>query len=143
MLERRLRDALAELNPNLSADALNDVFRRLTRPEGSTLEARNRAFHRMLVNGVTVEHRANDGAVRGAQAQVIDFDEPATNHLLAVNQFTVTENHNTRRPDVVLFVNGLPWASSSSRTRPTRTPPLGPRGSSFRLTRLSCPLSSP
>ena len=108
VLERRLRDALAELNPNLSADALNDVFRRLTRPEGSTLEARNRAFHRMLVNGVTVEHRANDGAVRGAQAQVIDFDEPATNHLLAVNQFTVTENHNTRRPDVVLFVNGLP-----------------------------------
>ena len=108
VLERRLRDALAELNPTLPTDALNDVFRKLARPEGSTLEARNRAFHRMLVDGVTVEHRANDGAVRGAQATVIDLDEPATNDWLAVNQFTVTEDRNTRRPDVVLFVNGLP-----------------------------------
>ncbi len=108
VLERRLRDALAELNPSLSADALNEVFRKLTRPEGSTLEARNRAFHRMLVDGVTVEHRANDGAIRGAQAKAIDFDEPATNDWLAVNQFTVTEDRNTRRPDIVLFVNGLP-----------------------------------
>ena len=108
VLERRLRDALAELNPSLSADALNDVFRKLTRPEGSTLEARNRAFHRMLVDGVTVEHRANDGAVRGTQARVVDFGNPGSNDWLAVNQFTVTENRNTRRPDVVLFVNGLP-----------------------------------
>ena len=62
----------------------------------------------MLVDGVTVEHRANDGAVRGAQAKVVDFDEPATNDWLAVNQFTVTEDRNNRRPDIVLFVNGLP-----------------------------------
>ena len=108
VLERRLRDALAELNTTLPTDALNDVFRKLTRPEGSTLEARNRAFHRMLVDGVTVEHRANDGAVRGAQARVVDFDNPGSNDWLAVNQFTVTENRNTRRPDIVLFVNGLP-----------------------------------
>ena len=108
VLERRLRDALAELNPTLPTDALNDVFRELARPEGSTLEARNRAFHRMLVDGVTVEHRANDGAVRGTQARVVDFGNPGSNDWLAVNQFTVTENRNTRRPDVVLFVNGLP-----------------------------------
>ena len=62
VLERRLRDALGELNPGLPSEALNDAFRKLARPEGSTLEARNRAFHRMLVDGVTVEHRANDGA---------------------------------------------------------------------------------
>ena len=55
-----------------------------------------------------MEHRAADGAIRGAQAKVIDFDDPANNDWLAVNQFTVTENRNTRRPDVVLFVNGLP-----------------------------------
>ena len=55
VLERRLRDSLAELNPGLPADALDDSFRRLTRPDGSTLEARNRAFHRMLVNSVEVE----------------------------------------------------------------------------------------
>ena len=108
VLERRLRDALAGLNPTLPAAALEDSFRRLTRPEGSTLEARNRAFHRMLVDGVTVEYRADDGSIRGAQAQVIDFDDAGDNDWLAVNQFTVTENKHNRRLDVVLFVNGLP-----------------------------------
>ena len=108
ILARRLRDALALLNSGLPAEALDDAFRRLTRPEGATLEARNRSFHRMLVDGVTVEYRAQSGAIRGAQAHVIDFDKPANNHWLAVNQFTVTENKNNRRPDVVLFVNGLP-----------------------------------
>ena len=108
VLERRLQDALGELNPGLPSEALDDAFRKLTRPEGATLETRNRAFHRMLVDGVTMEHRAADGAIRGAQAKVIDFDEPGSNDWLAVNQFTVTEDRNTRRPDVVLFVNGLP-----------------------------------
>ena len=108
VLERRLRDALAGLNPDLPADALDDAFRRLTRPEGATLEARNRAFHRMLIDGVTVEYRDGEGRVRGTQALAVDFDDPANNDWLAVNQLTVTENRNRRRPDVVLFVNGLP-----------------------------------
>ena len=108
VLERRLRDALAVLNPNLPVDALNDAYRRLTRPEGSTVEARNRAFHRMLVNGVEIEYRDAEGRLRGDQVRVVDFETPANNDWLAVNQFSVTENRNTRRPDVVLFVNGLP-----------------------------------
>ena len=108
VLAQRLRDALAAMNPELPSDVLDDAFRKLIRPEGATLEARNRAFHRMLVEGVTVEYRERDGAIRGAQVQVIDFDEPARNDWLAVNQFTVTENQHNRRPDVVLFLNGLP-----------------------------------
>ena len=108
ILERRLRDALAELNPILPASALDDAFRKLTRPEGATLEARNPAFHRMLVEGVTVEYRAGDGRISGAQVKVIDFDGYDANDWLSVNQFTVTESRNTRRPDVMLFVNGLP-----------------------------------
>ena len=108
VLEKRLRDALSRLNRSLPASALDDALRRLTHPEGATLEARNRSFHRMLVAGVTVEYRAADGAIRGEQARVIDFEDWAANDWLAVNQFTVTENQNTRRPDVVLFVNGLP-----------------------------------
>ena len=108
VLEHRLRDSLADLNPSLPIDALDDAFRKLTRPEGSSLEARNRAFHRMLVNGVGVEYRDSEGRIRGDQVQVVDFDNPANNAWLAVNQFTVTENRNNRRPDVVLFVNGLP-----------------------------------
>ena len=105
---RLLRDALAELNPGLPASALDAAFHKVTRPEGTTLEARNRAFHRMLVEGVTVEHRTDGGTIRGAQVKIIDFDIPTNNDWLAVNQFTVTENRNTRRPDVVLLVNGLP-----------------------------------
>ena len=112
VLERRLRDALARLNPKLPAAALEDALRRLTRPEGVTLEARNRAFHRTLVNGVNVEYRADDGNIRGEQVQAVDFDHPASNDWMAVNQFTVTEmvgwNRNTRRTDAVLFLNGLP-----------------------------------
>ena len=110
VLEQRLRDALALLNPALPADALADAFRKLTRPEGPTLEARNRAVHCLLTDGVTVEYRTPDGSIRGAQARVIDFDDADNNDWLAVNQFTVSENKNTRRPDVVLFINGLPLA---------------------------------
>ena len=108
VLERRLRDALARLNPDLPPEAIDDSFRKLTRPEGPTLETRNRAFHRMIVDGVTIEYRSDNGAIRGAQACVIDFDDPANNDRLAINQFTVVENKHERRPDVVLFVNGLP-----------------------------------
>ena len=96
------------LNPSLPSSALDDAYRRLTRPQGATLEARNRAFHRMLVDGVEIEYRDAEGRVRGDQVAVLDFDEPANNDWLAVNQFSVTEDRNTRRPDVVLFVNGLP-----------------------------------
>ena len=114
VLAQRLRDALARLNPTLPVEALADAFRKLTRPEGAELVARNRALHRLLVDGVTVEYRTAEGEIRGAQARVIDFDQPSANDWLAVNQFSVTDlpagqagNKHTRRPDLVLFVNGL------------------------------------
>ena len=107
VLAATLREALARLNPELPGEALGNAVRRLTHPEGATLEAQNRAFHRMVVDGVAVEYR-DGGRVRGAQTRVIDFDDPAYNDWLAVNQFTVVENKIERRPDVVLFVNGLP-----------------------------------
>ena len=108
VLEQRVRDALARLNPDLPAATLEDAFRKLTRPEGTTLAARNRFFHRLLVDGVTVEYHEANRAIRGAQARVVDFDDPANNDWLAVNQFTVVENKHERRPDIMLFVNGLP-----------------------------------
>ncbi len=110
VLERRLRQALARLNTELPPDALQDAYRKLTRVEGSSLVERNRAVHRMLIDGATVEYRRRDGSIAGAQARVIDLDVAANNDWLAVNQFTVSEGQHTRRPDVVLFVNGLPLA---------------------------------
>ena len=71
VLERRLRDALARLNTTLPLEAIDDAFRKVTRAEGPTLEARNRSIHRLLVNGVTVEYRTPDGSIRGAQARVM------------------------------------------------------------------------
>lgn len=108
ILEARLRDALARLNPLLPAEALEDAFLKLTRPAGAETVARNRAAHRLLADGVTVEYRDTDGESRGAQARVVDFDSVETNDWLAVNQFSVAENKHTRRPDIVLFLNGLP-----------------------------------
>ncbi|MGH8508628.1 MAG: HsdR family type I site-specific deoxyribonuclease [Gammaproteobacteria bacterium] len=134
VLARRLRDALARLNPALPTEAIEDAFRKLTRPEGADLIQRNRAFHRLLVDGVTIEYRDAERVIRGAQARVIDFDDVRANEWLAVNQFSVAEtispgakwdaaggpagadsrdgvrNKHSRRPDVVLFVNGLPLA---------------------------------
>jgi len=110
ILEGRLRQALARLNPALPAPAIEDAFRKLMRMDAPSLLARNRSLHRMLVEGVTVEYTRKDGSIAGAQARVIDFDTPANNDWLAVNQFTVAEAQHTRRLDVVLFVNGLPLA---------------------------------
>jgi type I restriction enzyme R subunit len=110
LLERRVRQALRRLNPDLPPEAFEDAFRKLTRVDAPSLVERNRAVHRMLVDGVNVEYRRKDGSIAGAQAGVIDFAAPENNDWLAVNQFTVSEGQHQRRPDIVLFVNGLPLA---------------------------------
>ena len=111
VLLARLRSALERLNPGLPSDARDDALRRLTQPAGATLMERNRAVHRHLVDGITVEYRRPDGSIAGALASVIDFAYPESNEFIAVNQFTVVEAGHERRPDIVLFVNGLPLAA--------------------------------
>ena len=108
VLASRLQDAGFRFNPDLPGATHEDALRKLTRPAGPTLETRNRAFHRMLIDGIPVEYRDPSGRIRGDHARVLDFDHPANNDWLAVNQFTVVEGKHTRRLDVVLFVNGLP-----------------------------------
>ncbi|MFZ1574288.1 MAG: type I restriction endonuclease [Chromatiaceae bacterium] len=110
VLERWLHAALLRLNPDLPPEAVEDAWRKLTRADAPSLVERNRAVHRMLVDGIRVEYRRKDGSITGAQARVIDFDVPENNDWLAINQFTVSEGQHTRRPDLVLFVNGLPSA---------------------------------
>ncbi len=110
VLAGRLRAALARLNPGLGSGALEDAFRKLTRPESPSLVQANRAIHRMIVDGVEIEVRRHDGSVGGERVRVIDFDDPEANDWAVVNQFTVVEGQHTRRPDLVVFVNGLPLA---------------------------------
>jgi type I restriction enzyme R subunit len=108
VLEYRLRQALAQLNPQVPADALQEAFRRLTRPDSPSLVANNHVLHKYLVEGVPVEYQRADGSIGGDLVRVLDYEEPENNEFLAVNQFTVVENQRERRPDVVLFINGLP-----------------------------------
>jgi type I restriction enzyme R subunit len=110
ILEGRLADALERLNPALPAEAIEDAYRRLIRASEPSLVTRNHSFHQRLVEDVTVEYTRPDGSIGGAQVRVIDFENPDNNDWAAVNQFTIVEGRSTRRPDVLLFVNGLPLA---------------------------------
>src|SRR6266700_1387584 len=108
VLVGRLRDAIAGLNPAIPSDAREEALRKVLRHDAPSLIGNNRAFHRMLRDGVPVEYRRDDGTIAGDHVRLIDFDNPDANDWLAVNQFTVIEGHNNRRPDIVVFVNGLP-----------------------------------
>lgn len=110
ILVGRLRDVLDKFNPDLPPEALEDAFRKLTRHESPSLVANNRVFHRMLVEGVEVEYRTADGRLKGDRVRLVDWDSPAANDWRAVNQFTVVGGQHNRRPDVVIFLNGLPVA---------------------------------
>lgn len=116
VLAQRLRDALAWLNPQVPADALEEAFRKLTLPDSPSLVVNNHVIHKYLVEGVPVEYQRADGSIGGDLVRVLDYDEPENNEFLAVNQFTVVEGRGdsqfapTRRPDIVLFINGLPIA---------------------------------
>ena len=108
VLVERLREAIRRLNPSIPAEAQEEALRKVLRPETPSLTANNRRFHAMLRDGVEVEYRRADGSIAGDRVRLIDFDDPEANDWLAVNQFTVIEGQHNRRPDIVVFVNGLP-----------------------------------
>ena len=108
ILERRLRQALVSLNPTLPPEAIADAYRRLTLADGPSPITRNHALHQRFAEGVNVEYTRPDGSIGGALVQVIDFDHAENNDWVAVNQFTAVEGQNTRRPDVLIFINGMP-----------------------------------
>lgn len=110
LLAERARAAIARLNPHLVPEVREEVFRKLTLAETPVLTEENRRLHRFLADGVPVEIARPDGSIGGEIARLIDFGDPDANDWLAVNQFTVIETKANRRPDVVIFVNGLPLA---------------------------------
>jgi type I restriction enzyme, R subunit len=108
VLQVRLSDALARINPFVPQEARQDVIRKLTQTELPTLLEENRRIHRLLTEGADVEYYAEDGILTAGKVNLIDFETPSNNDWLAVQQFTVIEGQMKRRPDVVIFVNGLP-----------------------------------
>jgi type I restriction enzyme, R subunit len=110
VLAGRLRAAVAALNPDLPGAAVHDVVRTVQRAESPVIESENWRAYRFLIEGVPVEYRDGDGRVRSARAWLVDWEYPKNNDLIAVNQFSIAGPKRTRRPDVLLFVNGLPLA---------------------------------
>jgi type I restriction enzyme R subunit len=110
ILMGRLRAAVARLNPNLPVPVREEAIRKLTLVDRPSLLEENRRLHRALVEGVKVEYRDAEGRTSYPAVRLIDFEDPENNDWLVVDQFTLVENSNKRRPDVVVFVNGLPLA---------------------------------
>jgi type I restriction enzyme R subunit len=107
VLVQRLRDAISLLNPLIPIVAREDALQQVLNLAMPGLLSANRIFHRLLINGVPVEYQ-RDGETRGDFVRLIDFTEVAANEWLAVNQFSIKGPKHTRRPDIILFVNGLP-----------------------------------
>ena len=108
LLIDRLRDALTRINPHLKPDTIDEVIRKIEQTETPSLIEENHRLHLMMVDGVDVEVVREDGSLGGDKVWLVDFEQPENNNWLAVNQFTVIENKHNRRPDVVVFLNGLP-----------------------------------
>lgn len=108
ILAPRLTAAIARLNPAIPLEARGEALRKVLATERPSLTEENRRLHRLMVEGVDVEFYGEDGTIRGDKVRLIDFDDAAANDWLASGQFTVIEGRTNRRPDVVVFVNGLP-----------------------------------
>jgi type I restriction enzyme R subunit len=107
ILKNRLRSAITRLNPTVPADAQEDALKKLLRSDSPNLFQNNYTIHKYLTEGVDVEYRKGDRIV-GDKVWLIDYENPTNNEFLVVNQFTIIENNINKRPDVILFINGIP-----------------------------------
>ena len=108
VLKKRFVDAVARLNPGLPMEARQDAIRKVIQSELPSLLEENRRIHKLMTEGVDVEYYADDGTLTAGNVSLIDFERPEQNDWLAVSQFVVIAGQYNRRPDVVVFVNGLP-----------------------------------
>ena len=103
----RLRDAIRRLNPAVPQEAREEALRKVLRVATPSPTQTNRNFHALLRDGVPVEYKRPDASIAGDHVRLVDFEDAKANDLLAVNQFMVIEGQHKRRPDIVIFVNGL------------------------------------
>ncbi len=110
VLVKRLREAIDRLNPTIPSEARAEALKQVRRVVSPDLIEQNHHVHRLLTDGVAVEYRRADGSIKGDRVHLLDFTDPAANDWLVVNQVAVKEGGASRRPDIVVFVNGLPLA---------------------------------
>jgi type I restriction enzyme, R subunit len=107
ILKERLKRAIDNLNPDLPEDAKQEVIKKIQRADSQKLIENNKQIYKYLTEGITVQSRIN-GNLKWVKVNLIDFNNIANNEFLAINQFTIKEGEHTRRPDIILFVNGIP-----------------------------------
>ncbi len=107
VLKQRLQTAIAKLNPNVPHEAQEEAIKKVLRSDSPNLFQNNYQVHKYLTDGVDVEYRKGD-RIAGDKVWLLDYENPTNNEFLVVNQFTIIENNVKKRPDVILFVNGLP-----------------------------------
>ncbi|MEQ8302904.1 MAG: type I restriction endonuclease subunit R [Cyclobacteriaceae bacterium] len=107
VLTNRLQAAIDKINPEIPADIREEAARNVARVPFTNLLANNEAFHKLITEGVDVKGREGE-QIKTFKVWLIDFQNPENNDFTAVNQFTIIENHNNKRPDVIVFINGLP-----------------------------------
>lgn len=107
VLKNRLQEAIAKLNPTIPYEAQEEALRKVLRSDSPELFQNNYQFHKYLTEGVDVEYR-KENRIAGDKVWLIDYKNPSNNEFLVINQFTVIEGNTNKRPDVILFVNGLP-----------------------------------
>jgi len=107
VLKNRLQAAISKLNPNVPYEAQEEAIKKVLRTDSPNLFQNNYAFHKYLTDGVDVEYRKGDRIV-GDKVWLIDYENSTNNEFLVVNQFTIIENNVNKRPDIILFINGLP-----------------------------------
>ncbi|MDF1690186.1 MAG: type I restriction endonuclease subunit R [Cycloclasticus sp.] len=110
ILYGRLLGSLQQINPHIPEATLEQVALQITTPETPILIINNKAFHRLLLEGVKVEFKDSTGKEKTDYVQLVDFSKVSNNQFLVVNQFTITGSKGNRRPDVIVFINGLPLA---------------------------------
>ena len=108
VLVGRLRDALRRINKSIPDGAIDEAVKKVLRTESQDPVVNNQLFHKLVTNGVNVEYKRADGSIKDELVWLFDFQNIDNNEFLAVNQFTIIEERNNRRPDIILFVNGLP-----------------------------------
>jgi type I restriction enzyme R subunit len=107
ILPSRLYTALTKLNPSLPASAIDEAIAIIKKHQDSSLIQNNRSFHQKLLSGIKVDIETEEGT-QGERVKLVDFHNPDNNDFLVVNQFTVKGSKGNRRPDIIVFINGLP-----------------------------------
>ncbi|MHB8172806.1 MAG: type I restriction endonuclease, partial [Thermincolia bacterium] len=108
ILSERLKEALTRINPKLPSDAIEDAFRQIAIPQSPSLLMNNKAFQKMITDGLDVQVKQPDASYRTEKVYVFDYEKPLNNEFMVANQFTIVEHGVEKRPDAVAFINGIP-----------------------------------